>query len=142
VKNGDISNQAGYTIAFRCEDCLIKYKEGGVKNVVLNKVLGKARRAEIDELYRSTMEHLYRNTEFVVDLVIQRDNYTADLKEIIDSLPFSRIVVIEKDTQISQRLLIGDITFYVDDDDYRRSLVNSKYAMKLSELSQHIKRRV
>jgi hypothetical protein len=113
-----------------------------VKNTILNKVLGKARRAEIDGIVKNAMEFLYRNTEFVVDLVVHEDNYTGDLKQILDDLPFSRIVVIQKESQISQRLLIGDISFYVDDDDYRRSLINSKYAIKLSELHQYIKRRV
>ena len=141
MKNGDLANTIGYTIAFRCEDCLIKYKTEGFKNKILNAVIGKVARAEIYPPYSSAMEYLYRNTEYVVDLVVLRKNYTEELKHLIEDLPFSRIVVVDKDSQISQRLLMGDITLYVDDDDYRRSLINSEYAIPLSRLNEFIKRR-
>ena len=140
MKHGDLSNTAGYVIAFRCEDNLVKYKTEGVKNKILNALVGKLSRAEIDPTYKSTMEFLYRQTEFVVDLVILQENYTEEMKHLIDDLPFSRIVVVDKESQISQRLLVGDITLYVDDDDYRRSLVNSQYAIPLRKLNDYIKR--
>ena len=140
MKHGDLSNTVGYTIAFRCEDCLVKYKTEGVKNKILNAIIGKVARAEIDLEYKSAMEYLYRQTEYVVDLVVLRENYTAELKHLLEDLPFSRIVVIEKDSQISQRLLIGDITFYVDDDDYRRSIISNQYAIPLHKLTEYIRR--
>lgn len=140
MMHGELSNQAGYTIAFRCEDNLVKYKTGGIKNAVLNILIGKEKRAEIDEYYRSTMEHLYRNTEYCVDLVILREKYTDELKKLLEEMPYNRVVLIDKETQISQRLLMGDITIYVDDDGYRRSLINSVYAIPLRELNNFIRR--
>ena len=140
MKNGDLANTAGYVIAFRCEDSLVKYKTEGVKNKILNAIVGKVARAEIDPLYKSTMEFLYRQTEYVVDLVILRENYTEEMKHLLEDLPFSRIVVVDKDSQISQRLLLGDITLYVDEDDYRRSLINSHYAIPLNQLNSHLRR--
>lgn len=139
--HGDISNQVGVTIAFRCEDFLIKYKESSFSDKLLNKIVGKAKRAEVDEKVRSVMEHLYRNTEYTVDLVVESKNYTKDLKVIIDDLPFSRIVVVDKMTQIASRLTIGDITYYVDDDPYRRGLVNSRFAISLDDLENIIRKR-
>ena len=141
MKHGDLSNTAGYVVAFRCEDNLVKYKTEGVKNKILNALVGKVARAEIDPLYKSTMEFLYRQTEYVVDLVVLRENYTEEMKHVLEDLPFSRIVVVDKESQISQRLLMGDITLYVDEDDYRRSLINSQYAIPLSKLNSYIKRR-
>ena len=141
MKHGDLANTAGYVIAFRCEDSLVKYKTEGVANKILNALVGKVARAEIDPLYKSTMEFLYRQTEYVVDLVVLRDNYTEDMKHLLEDLPFSRIVVVDKESQISQRLLMGDITLYVDEDDYRRSLINSQYAIPLNKLNDYIKRR-
>lgn len=140
MKDGDLSNVQGRVIAFRCEDCLIKYKTEGVMNKILNAVIGKFRRAEIDPDYYKAMEYFYLNTEYVVDLVILRENYTQEMKSIIADIPYSRIILIDKESQVSQRLLIGDITVYVDDDDYRRSLVNSPYAVSLNELSNVVKR--
>lgn len=141
MKNGDLSNQAGYTIGFRCVDFLVKYKESTFTDRVLNAVLGKTKRAEIDESVRSFMEHLYRNTEYNVDLIIENKDYTEELKRLVDNLPFNRVVLIDKLSQVSQRLLIGDLTIYVDDDDYRRSLVNSQYAISFAQLNDYIKRR-
>ena len=140
MKHGDLANTVGSVIAFRCEDSLIKYKTEGVKNKILNAIVGKVARAEIDPLYKSTMEFLYRQTEYVVDLVVLRENYNEELKHLLDDLPFSRIVVVDKETQISQRLLLGDITLYVDEDDYRRSLINSQYAIPLDKLNNYIRR--
>lgn len=140
MKHGDLANTIGYVIAFRCEDSLVKYKTEGVKNKILNALVGKVARAEIDPTYRSAMEYLYRHTEYVVDLIILRENYTEEMKHILEDIPFSRVVVIEKDSQISQRLLIGDISLYIDEDDYRRSLINSPYAIPLNQLNNHIRR--
>lgn len=140
MKHGDLANTIGYVIAFRCEDSLVKYKTEGIKNKILNAVVGKVARAEIDPMYRSAMEHFYRDTEYVVDLVVLKENYTEELKRLIEDLPFSRVVVVDKDSQISQRLLMGDITLYVDEDDYRRSLISSPYAIPLNRLNEYVKR--
>ena len=141
MKHGDLANSVSYTIAFRCEDCLVKFKTEGVKNKILNAIVGKVSRAEIDPSYKSAMEYFYRHTEYVVDLVVLKENYTDEMKHLLEDLPFSRVVVVEKDNQISQRLLIGDITLYVDDDDYRRSLINSQYAIPLKDLNTFVKRK-
>ena len=74
MKHGDLANTIGKVIAFRCEDSLIRYKTEGVKNKILNAIVGKLSRAEIDPAYRSAMEYFYRHTEYVVDIVILRDN--------------------------------------------------------------------
>ena len=142
MKSGDLSNQAGFTIGFRCVDLLVKYKESTFTDKVLNAFMGKTKRAEIDETVRSFMEHLYRNTEYNVDLIIEREDYTDDLKRLLDDMPFNRVVLVDKLSQISTRLLVGDLTLYVDDDDYRRSLVNSQYAISFSQLNDYIRRRM
>lgn len=141
MKGGDLSNQAGFTIGFRCVDFLVKYKESTFTDKVLNAFMGKIKRAEIDESVRSFMEHLYRNTEYNVDLIIEREDYTEELKRLVDDMPFNRVVLVDKLSQISTRLLVGDLTLYVDDDDYRRSLVNSQYAVSFAQLNDYIKRR-
>lgn len=141
MKKGDLSNKAGFTIGFRCVDFLVVYKDSTFTDKVLNAVVGKLKRAEVDESVRSVMEHLYRNTEYNVDLIIEQKDYTADLKRIVDEMPFNRVVLIDKLSQVSQRLLVGDLALYVDNDDYRRSLVNNKYAITLAQLNEYIKRR-
>ena len=141
MKSGDLSNQAGFTIGFRCVDFLVKYKESTFTDRILNAVLGKTKRAEIDESVRSYMEYLYRNTDDNVDLIIEKKDYTEELKRLVDDMPFNRVVLVDKLSQISTRLLVGDLSLYVDDDDYRRSLVNSQYAISFSQLNDYIRRR-
>ena len=141
MKSGDLSNQAGFTIGFRCVDFLVKYKESTFTDKILNAVLGKTKRAEIDESVRSYMEYLYRNTDYNVDLIIEKKDYTEELKRLVDDMPFNRVVLVDKLSQISTRLLLGDLSLYVDDDDYRRSLVNSQYAISFSQLNDYIRRR-
>ena len=141
MKSGDLSNQAGFAIGFRCVDFLVKYRESTFTDKILNAVLGKTKRAEIDESVRSYMEYLYRNTDYNVDLIIEKKDYTEELKRLVDDMPFNRVVLVDKLSQISTRLLVGDLSLYVDDDDYRRSLVNSQYAISFSQLNDYIRRR-
>ena len=142
MMHGDLANKAGFTIAFRCVDLLVKYRDNTFTDKVLNAVIGKTKRAEVDESVREYMEYLYRNTEYNVDLVVENKDYTEDLKSLLDTMPFNRIVLVDKMSSISSRLLTGDISLYVDDDPYRRSLINNQYASSFHELSQHIKRGV
>ena len=87
------------------------------------------------------MEYLYRNTDYNVDLIIEKKDYTEELKRLVDDMPFNRVVLVDKLSQISTRLLVGDLSLYVDDNDYRRSLVNSQYAISFSQLNDYIRRR-
>ena len=141
MKHGDLSNQAGHTIAFRCEDFLLHYKEDGFTDKVLNAILGKVNRVRVDELVRDYMEFLYRQTEYNVDLILEEDSNTDKLKEFLDSLPFNRLVLISRPSQISQRLLVGDLSYYVDDNEYRRSLVNNPHAVTLKQIAEIVKTR-
>lgn len=132
--HGDISNQSGTTIAFRCEDFLIKFHNDTLTDKVVTFFAGKEKRAEVDNKVLSVMEHLYRNTEYNVDLVIERKNYTSKLKAMVEDMPYSRVVLIDSLNSIGSRILIGDLSYYVDDDYERRRQINSNYAITLNEL--------
>lgn len=139
MMHGDLSNHVKASFGFMCENFLIKYKENTVKDKVMNFLIGKTKRAEVDPLVRSTMEYIYRQTEYNVDLLISEDSYSS-LKPIIEDLPFNRVVLYNKLSQISTRLLTGDLTYVIDDDNYRRGLINSRYAVNLAEFDTLLKR--
>lgn len=141
MKHGELSNTVGYSFGFRCEDFLIHFKESTLLDKAFNALFDKARRAEVNEEVLSFMEYLYRNTEYTVDLVVDRENYTPELKKLLDDMPFNRVVLVDKLSQITTRLMIGDLTYYVDDSDERRSLVNSPHTRTLREIAQEIKRK-
>lgn len=141
MKHGELSNTVGYSFGFRCEDFLIHFKDTTLLDKAFNALFDKAKRAEVNEEVLSFMEYLYRNTEYTVDLVVDRENYTPELKKLLDEMPFNRVVLVDKPSQITTRLMIGDLTYYVDDSDERRSLVNSPHTRTLRELAQEIKRK-
>ena len=141
MKHGELSNTVGYSFGFRCEDFLIHFKDTTLLDKAFNALFDKAKRAEVNEEVLSFMEYLYRNTEYTVDLIVDRENYTPELKKLLDEMPFNRVVLVDKPSQITTRLMIGDLTYYVDDSAERRSLVNSPHTRTLSELTQEIKRK-
>lgn len=141
MKHGELSNTVGYSFGFRCEDFLIHFKETTLLDKAFNALFDKAKRAEVNEEVLSFMEYLYRNTEYTVDLVVDRENYTPELKKLLDEMPFNRVVLVDKPSQITTRLMMGDLTYYVDDSAERRSLVNSPHTRTLEELAREIKRR-
>jgi uncharacterized protein (UPF0297 family) len=137
--HGDISNHVKATFGFMCEDFVIKFKDTGFTNKVLNTIIGRTKRAEVNTLVTKSMEYIYRQTEYNVDLIIEEKNYTADMKSIIEDLPFCRIVLYNKISQISSRLLTGDLTYVIDDDDYRRGLINSRNALTFKDFQSILK---
>ena len=131
MKHGDISNSVRATFGFMCEDFVIKYRDNSMVDKVLNTLIGKTKRAEVNTLVTSQMEYLYRQTEYNVDLIIEEKNYTTDLKLLVDNLPFNRVVLYNKISQITSRLLTGDLSYVIDDNSYRRGLLNNRYAISL-----------
>lgn len=141
--HGDLSNQQNFVIGIRCEDCLLKYKEGSVKDSLLNFILGKNRRAEVDESVLSLMTYIYRRTEYVVDLVVDEENYTPQLQKFLDEYPFNRVVLVHKNiSEITTRLNTGDLTYYIDSNIIRLESVNSRYAMTVDEFNTILHRKV
>ena len=82
MKHGELSNTVGYSFGFRCEDFLVHFKDATLVDKALNALFDKAKRAEVNEEVCSIMEYLYRNTEYTVDVVVDRENYTEAMKEL------------------------------------------------------------
>lgn len=142
MKHNDLSNRQGAVFGVRCDDFLIKYKEEGLFNHIANFIVSKELRAEIDEQVLYFLNYIFRETEYTVDLIVSEDKYTEKLKDILEQLPFSRVYVAKKPTQISSRLLCGELTYYVDDSAERRSLINSSSAITLDEAFHLIGKKV
>lgn len=140
MKNGDISNHVNISIGIMCIDNLIVYKDNTTLDKVLNKIIGKTKRAEVNELVRGVMEYIYRNTEYTVDLLIESKEYDR-IKPLIADMPYNRVVLYSKLSQITSRLLSGDLSYVVDNNEDRRSQLNSIYAIPLSSLSSMLRRR-
>lgn len=139
MMHGDLSNSTKATYGFMLKDFVLKYKDNKLSDKFLNAVIGKTKRAEINSVVTGVMSYIYRQTEFNVDLLIDEKDYTSDLKLIIEDLPFNRVVLYNKYSQISSRLLTGDLTYVITDVDYERGLINSQYAIPLKELTAILK---
>lgn len=137
--HGDISNQVGDTIAFQVIDTLLHFRTEHLKDKFLNVLYGKEKRAMVRQEVLQTMEHIYRNTEMCIDLVLFRKDFTEELEEFLEeSIPFNRLLVVDKPSQIGIRLITSDIAYYVDDNSEVRSLLNSPYAISFDELPNYI----
>lgn len=143
MMHGDISNHSGMTFGFRCEDSLFKYRDSSLMDGLLNIVLGKINRAEVNPVVLRWMRYLYFQTEYSVSLVIDRENYTGRTKEFIESeqVPYNFVsLVVNRNTEVTSMLNSGELSFYVDTDYNRRKLVNSPYAIDIGEMDMVVPR--
>lgn len=132
--HGDISNCVRATFGFMFDDFVVEYKDSKVTDKILNALFGKVKRAEINKRAVRSMEYIYRQTEYNVDLLIKEESYTPEVKSLITDLPFCRVVLYNKYSQITSRLITGDLTYVIDDDPYRIGLMNHSNVFDLDGL--------
>lgn len=124
MMNNDLSNCGGNTIAFRVEDFLV------TRNLrLLNRI--KRDTYIFNENVLKAMNYTYRNTEFSVELVMEKSYFSKKLENKLDTLPFNRITLIKSPVEITNRLLNGEFSYYVDNDVLRCNSINSRYAITL-----------
>ena len=139
MKHGDISNQRGYVIGVRY-DTLITQSKSRVKNL-LDKVLNTDLSYEINYDTLSIMNYIYKRTEHTVVLVVKEtEEKSKSLRDMEELFPFE-VLSISNESEITMQLLTGDMTYYVDDDDYRRSLVNNEYAITSARFNEILRRK-
>ena len=138
MKHGDISNQQNFIVAVRLEDTLLK-KRGNKITGIVDTLFHTDLSYSIDDDVLSLVQYIYRRTDYTVLLVVDKNAHisTSDFMELF---PFA-ILAIDNESEISMKLLTGDITYYIDDDDYRRSLVNNKYAVSYEEFNTILRRK-
>lgn len=140
---GDISNHGSYSIGFRCENSLLKYKDKTFIDHIANVIRGKNFRADVDDQVYSLMRYLYWNTEYTVSLVIDDKNYTEEAKRYLADFPFNSVVnVLKNVSEVTMMLNTGELTYYVSNDILDRQRVNSKYAVSVDEFNTLFRRRV
>lgn len=140
--HNDISNQRSFVIGFRCENSLLRYKEGGLKDFLFNAFKGKTARADVNDKIYSLMNYIYWNTEYTVVLIIDNKNYTKEAQEYFSDLPFNQIANIQNVSEITMMLNTGELSMYVSDDTIDRQSVNSKYAVDSDTFNTILRRRV
>lgn len=141
MKNNDLSNSATIVIGVQCINFLFEEQSEGFKNKLLNTLVGRQKRMTTNERVLNLLNYIFRETEYTVDLVVSADEYTEYLKERIDTLPFNRVVITNKPSDITGRLLIGDLSYYVDTPE-GLELVNNKNCKTLDEIYQIIRRQL
>ena len=137
MKNGDISNQLPLVIAFKLEGTVVDFKGKALSSFLRNKLQLKGT-CEYKDTVIELMEWFFYRTEYTIDLVVNRETYNK-CSWVYEDLPFSRIIIMDKFSQITSRLLMGDITYYVDNSAINRSQVNNKYALSVEELRDVLK---
>lgn len=139
--HGDISNKKAPSILFRVDGLLVKYKEATLKDKLLNTILGKQKRAEIDTKVASTIKRTFRTTDYAIGVAVFENEwtkYSSALKEELIHLPIGDIHIISDYHDITLMLDSGEYTFYVDSDIDKVTLVNSLYAIPLAHYEANV----
>lgn len=108
MKHGNLSYKMMYSIAFKFENFIAKENKNLFNRLFQNKYVFN--KDVIDE-----MRYLYLNTDYSIDIVCLPKNKDYILHNCLD-LPFNRIIEETKLSAIGSRILIGDISYYVDND--------------------------
>lgn len=141
--HGDISNQRSFVIGFRCENSLLHYRDDTLKDKFVNSLVGKTKRAEVDQKVYSLMSYIYWNTEYTVMLVIDEKNYTKEAEEFLADFPFNQVATVIKNvSEVTMMLNTGELTYFVSDDIIDRQSVNSRFAVDTDTFNTILKRRV
>jgi hypothetical protein len=130
LKNNNISNRVAPNIAFRVEDFLLEYKDKTILDDLSNLLTGKLYRAEKNKLVISTLYKILQHTDYTADLVMLKRNASDRVKERLDDLPFSNLILVEDVDEITLMLNTGRIKYYVDKKE-RLSRINNEYAISL-----------
>ena len=105
------------------------------KDKVLNALSGH-KRVVVNEDVKSLVEYIYMSTDMRVVLVIFEDEYSDYLMDAIKDVPYSEIARVKRPSFISSKLNTGVISYYVDNDDRTRSLVNSQWTMPVNKIGR------
>lgn len=140
MKHGDISNHRSYVFGFRCENSLLIYRNRLI-DLPFNAFYGKTANAEVNPLVRSAMDYVYWDTEYTCMLVIDDENYTAEAREYLSSFPFNQVLNVRSMTQVTSMLYTGEMSYYVDECEASRSMVQNEHAISLKDFWSIIPRR-
>lgn len=140
MKHGDISNQSSFIIGVRCDDTLFKSKGNPLLNVV-DKILKNGVSQEVDGSVLRLVQYIYRRTDYTVILICdKRELSDSTIEKLKELFPFE-VRYVEGIPEISRDLMTGDLSYYVDDNDYRRGLVNSEYAVDTNKFNTILRRK-
>jgi hypothetical protein len=125
IVSRDLSNWVAPTIAFRVEDFLV------IKKKVL---FGLKTEYEFEESVLKIVNYIFRRTDIAVDLVCSVSEFNPKLEAFLSTVPHNQIRLITKPVVIAIALNTLDLTYYVDDNSERRSIIGHKYCISLPEI--------
>lgn len=142
--HGDISNRKAPSMLYRVEDFLINYRETTTIDKVLNKLIGKHKRAELSEEVLNSIDAVFRLTDFTVGLVCMQTEWSKLPKDLRDVIllgtPVADLHLISDPLDIHSLLNSGQYAFYVDDNLENHSLVGHNRCITLKQLNSIAKK--
>ncbi len=134
--HNDISNKGSLVVAFRVDDCLLKYKEKGIIDKTLNIIKGRSLRADIDLNVLSRIDFIYKRTDYTIVLVVAEE-YAKDIEKALAkyNVPYSEIMIVKQslfNLDLSIKLNHGDFSYYVDSNEQRLNLIGNTKALNMT----------
>lgn len=130
--HNNISNRVAGTVAFRVDNCLLKYKKNeGFLTKTLNVLRGKKWSADIDPEMLNRVNYVYKRTDYLVALVVSEE-YEKGLEEFLmkNNIPYSELLVDKFNyfhhLDINLKLNSGNYIYYVDSDKHRLNALDNK----------------
>ena len=142
MMHGDISNIVSSSFGFRLDGFLLNTRSPqftGMTGLVeyLKSRFGTVNDKLFNQQAVSVMSRISLKTEYSTPIIIDSAFLSENVQDLVDdNLPYSSIFVINKQSEVTDLLNSGIITYYVDDNLDRISATNSPYAYTLSDITQ------
>lgn len=142
MMHGDISNIVSSSFGFRLDGFLLNTcspQFTGMTGLInyLKSRFGSVNDPLFNQQAVSVMSRISLKTEYSTPIIVDSTFVTKDVQELVDdNLPYSSVIIIEKQSDVTDLLNSGIITYYVDDSLDRISATNSPYAYTLNEVIQ------
>lgn len=125
MKRGDISNRTYPSIAIHYS---LIFDNSSKLPSILKKALKKV---SVKQTGKTLLLNLSRKTDYNLYVLFNDIRDFNECKSLFEEVCSNDFVLIEKPSIISYKLLLGEYSYYVDDDIYRRNVIASKNAISL-----------
>lgn len=119
--NNDISNRKAPSILVRVDNFLVVPVEDTLKDRLLNKIIGKEKRADLDEDVTRTILRAFTHTDYYVGVVCLKsewNKYAKHMKRTIEHyLPVGNVHLVDSPLDIAKMLQREEYMYYVDNNE-------------------------
>lgn len=135
----NLSRRQAPSLLIRVDNNLVRFREEGLKDKILNAIKGDYNRADVSDNLAKEIGLAFRYTDYRIDLVVLKKYASEDLIDYLDTLPIGELKIIDEPIEIANMLNAKEYLFYVDDNQDNCILVNHHACITTETLHQILK---